>query len=431
MWKPDTRDLVDLVQVAAQSERANVRLKKRRPNRIVTFGLQSTTYLQFVEDLAIAWGEAFPRDVLVFAHGRGSEAYMLKHQPALHARSEHVPLRGLQWSMFRESDLYVTATCYGPTVALPTVYIAHGQPSKRQSFTYEALSSLDTVFLLGPFQLRALAEYLDDVGRPLPPHLRLVPTGYGKSDAVLNGRHDAAAVAREWGLDPSRPTVLYAPAFNEGASLREFGPDLVASLLTDERYNVIAKLPEDVFEPNAPTAYTGGRDWRAMFLDLERRHPNFRLVREYRVDRALAVADVLVTCVSSVSFEMLALGKPVLFVKTPRFFEHYLRSLFPNEYTPEWARRVTINGGQDYGTVVEDYRELAAATRDAIAHPERHVRPRAELQQELLYHPGRALEVMLRNFDVLLNSRQGTRRSTHRRVFLNQIELNLRGPHPR
>jgi CDP-glycerol glycerophosphotransferase (TagB/SpsB family) len=229
--------------------------------------------------------------------------------------------------------------------------------------------------------------------------LRLVPTGYGKSDAVISGRFDGSAIAREWGLDPSRRTVLYAPAFNKGASLREFGPELVETLLAANAYNVLAKLPEDVFEPNASAAATGGNDWRARFLALEAAHPSFRLVRDYRVDRALAVADVLVTCVSSVSFEMLALGKPVIFVDTPRFYDAYLKEIFPDRATEGWRHRTTINAGREFGTVVNDYRNLPAAVESAQC-----VRTTEELQRELLYHPGRAIDAMLLNLDAMLQA---------------------------
>jgi CDP-glycerol glycerophosphotransferase (TagB/SpsB family) len=145
---------------------------------------------------------------------------------------------------------------------------------------------------------------------------------------------------------------------------------------------------------------TGGNDWRGRFLALEATHPSFRLVRDYRVDRALAVADVLVTCVSSVSFEMFALGKPVIFVETPRFYDTYLRNIFPDRPTESWKQRTTVNAGREFGTVVNDYRDLPSAVANAQS-----VRTREELQQELLYHPGRAIEAMLLNLDAMLQAK--------------------------
>jgi hypothetical protein len=394
-------------RMAAQAERANLRLRNRRPHRAVAFGVQATTYLQFVEDLALAWSEAFPLDTLIFAHGTGSETYMAKHQPALYEHSVHVHATTLQLPVLRECDLFVTAA-HTPRVPFPTVYISHGQPSKRQSFSREMLEAIDALFVLGPLQLRALVEFLEEERLPLPPSLRLVPTGYGKSDSVLSGRFDGNAIAASWGLNASRPTVLYAPAFNEGASLREFGPELVENLLAANAYNVIAKLPEDVFAPDASTATTGATDWRARFLELEATNPSFHLVRDYRVDRALAVADVLVTCVSSVSFEMLALGKPVIFVDTPRFYDTYLKTLFPDLPTESWRQRTTVNAGREFGTVVDDYRDLPAVVSNVLHNPQQYVRSRSDLQRELLYHPGHALDAMLLNLDAMLRAKPRT-----------------------
>ena len=48
----------------------------------------------------------------------------------------------------------------------------------------------------------------------------------------------------------SRKTIIYAPAFNEGASMREFGEEIIAVICGLDGFNVLAKLAIDCWLPN-------------------------------------------------------------------------------------------------------------------------------------------------------------------------------------
>ncbi len=86
--------------------------------------------------------------------------------------------------------------------------------------------------------------------------------GYPKADALATNQLRARDAAGALGLNPARPTVIYAPTFSPAASLQSSGEAIVEALVTGG-LNVIAKLHDRSFDPDPK--YTGGVDWRARF----------------------------------------------------------------------------------------------------------------------------------------------------------------------
>ena len=187
----------------------------------------------------------------------------------------------------------------------------------------------DALFLYGPLHRQALDEHLSIRGLTLPPHLSVFDIGYTKSDDLLNNRFDRKSYLEALGLDCTKGTILYAPAFNEGASMREFGVDVLRVLCAMDGYNVLAKLAAACLNPISDLYSTGGVDWFKTIGQLEQDYPNFRLVRDISADPAMASSDVMITCISSIGFEFLALGKPVIYMDTPRYFTECLPRAFP------------------------------------------------------------------------------------------------------
>ena len=61
---------------------------------------------------------------------------------------------------------------------------------------------------------------------PDSPAIRLI--GMPKADCLVDGTFDRDAVLLSLGLDPARPTVLYAPTWSPASSLNAMGVELVA-----------------------------------------------------------------------------------------------------------------------------------------------------------------------------------------------------------
>lgn len=383
----------------------NARLLRKGPRHAIAFDLASIGELQFFEGVLVRYAEMHPEDIICVVHHGPTRELLQRELPSIWRRLLHVPDSALRAGLVRGLDMFVTSEQYDLGVpGILSVCLFHGQPSKGLTFSREIVQSFDAFFLYGPLQRQALDEFTSRHSGSLPQHLRVYEVGYTKSDDLLNGMFSADEVFEELRLDRTKKTVLYAPAFNPGASLRELGRRVLDVLSAGGDYNVIAKLPIDCSNPTSDWHATGGIEWTRVLAEVERDYPRFRQFTGPRVDKLLACADVLVTCVSSVSFEFLALGKPVVFIDTPRFFSDYLKQKFPEEDTVAWADRVTVNAGREFGLTVRHVEELPAAIEEVLSHPESYPRRKADLRKFLLYNPGSATDVAVHTMEDLLKS---------------------------
>jgi SAM-dependent methyltransferase len=399
-------------------------LKGRR--RAVAFDFVSIGEAQFFANILTAYRTRYQRDLLYIVHHNTAKADFEALFPGLRARVVHISNSDFRQGFFGKLDLFITTEQYSLGVnGIYSVCIFHGQPSKGLTFTPDTIASFDALFLYGPLQRQALDEYCARTSAPIPPHLSLFEVGYSKSDDVLNGRYSHHEVLRALELDPAKKTILFAPAFNEGASLREYGVDIIKLLAGNASYNVIAKLPVDCLEPTSNAYATGGINWFEKLEEIGRNYPNFRLFRDIQVDAALACSDLLITCVSSVGFEFLALNKPVIYIETPRFFSRFLKQRFPDQETASWADRTTVNGGREFGLLVSDIRDLPKAVDTVLTHPEEYPRQQDRLMRFLLYNPGRATEAAVQTIDKLLTDRVKSRRPYKRRGLIRMAAGGL------
>jgi CDP-glycerol glycerophosphotransferase (TagB/SpsB family) len=222
----------------------------------------------------------------------------------------------------------------------------------------------------------------------------LIDVGYPKSDALHQGKFHRTEVLSELGLDASRKTVLYAPAWDHGGSLRSFGDHVIEQLLGLDDVNVIVKLhPVSHTPPSSPSYdfYTGGINWVERFRKYES-NPRFRHVADFQVDPLLVAADLLVTDFSSVALEFVGLDKPIIYLDCPEYFEKTLK-LPGYETDPDYVRtNPRANAGRHVGIVVERVDGLASVAREAMSNPSVHSAKRRELAGMLLYNPGRGAE---------------------------------------
>jgi SAM-dependent methyltransferase len=414
-------------------------LKGRR--RAIGIDLMSIGEFQFCRNVIESLLARFSTDLFYVFHHENTETEFHELYPHLNGRLRHLSFRCLIRRPFRRLDLYITNEQFvtGPPGVF-TLTLFHGQPSKGVTFNLHGLYPLltnDALFLYGPLQRQALDEHLALQQWTLPEHLSLFEIGYTKSDDLLNGRFDRERTLHVLELDPNRKTILYAPAFNEGASLRECGLEILRTLCQLSQYNILAKLPIDCLKPPKDIQATGGINWFEAIGILEKDYPHFRLFREHAADKALACSDVLITCVSSISFEFLALGKPVIFIETPRFYETSLKAFFPSVDISGFAQRTTVNGGKEFGLVVSDSQQLPQAITEVLAYPDRYPPNKSALRNYLLYNAGNATEAAVDKIAELLAAKVRSRRPTREvEVLLRRIRgygylIRLVGQHLR
>ena len=204
------------------------------------------------------------------------------------------------------------------------------------------------------------------------PAIRLV--GMPKSDCLIDGTYSREGVLRAHGLDPARPTVLYAPTWTRFSSLNAMGADVVAGLVR-AGFHVLVKLHENSLDP-APEN-SGGVNWVARLEPLLANGGGL-LIRSSDASPWLVAADVLVTDHSSIGFEYLLLDRPLVRIDMPELIARA-------NVAPEYVELLV-----SAATSVSDAAGTVRAVERAAAEPGGLSAARRAVADELFHAPGRA-----------------------------------------
>ncbi len=273
-------------------------------------------------------------------------------------------------SRLRAFDVYLSAD-FG--IAAPRarlkVHVFHGV-SFRNHAVHENALKYDLLLLAGPYMRRRF----ESLGLLTPENEhRFRMVGMPKLDDLVNGTWQRDEVLGRLALDPSLPTILYAPTWAASlSSLERHGMSLIDALLSTG-HNVIVKLHDNSLDPRK-----AGADWRAQLAAVRDLH--FRFVMDPDVVPLMAAADVLVTDASSVANEFTLLDRPILFLD----IDDLASKLKSKADLDTWGRKA--------GDVVADPRDLPAAIARALADPGRHSETRRALAADLFFSPGTATD---------------------------------------
>ncbi len=293
------------------------------------------------------------------------------------------------------ANVFLSASVYGqgPPFAR-CINVSHNQPTKFEAYPKEYLQNYDTHFLTGPLH-REQYEHMFEMHDLDMKRYRLLDVGYPKSDALLQGTYDRQTVLESLHLNPDRKTVLYAPAWDAGGSLRSFGEQVIEQLLSIPDVNVIAKLHPVSHTPRTSPNfefYTGGVNWTARFERFAS-NPRFKHVTDFQADPLLQASDLMITDFSSVALEFIVLDKPVIYLDCPEYFEKTLKT--PGYTTdPDYVRNdPRANAGRHVGVVVENVVNLGGVASEVLTDTGKNSAQRRELSARLLYNPGKGAEV--------------------------------------
>ncbi|MCK5438729.1 MAG: hypothetical protein KAI97_02235, partial [Gemmatimonadetes bacterium] len=167
----------------------------------------------------------------------------------------------------REYDVAIcahTSDSLLPRKAGRTVQIFHGVSFKNFAVRDKVLQ-YDVICLPGPYH----AQRFQDEGLLEGSRSTFFVSGFPKSDRFVNPGFDRDAFLRERNLDPSRPTVLFAPTGGKHNSLETIGEQVIESIGADGRWNLLIK-PHD--HPKRAI------DWFARLAPLE--SERVRLIRD-------------------------------------------------------------------------------------------------------------------------------------------------------
>jgi hypothetical protein len=270
-------------------------------------------------------------------------------------------------------DAYLTSDFMWATLPLGAARIQmfHGVAGK---YGFDAptrsMRDWDRLFFVNERRLRnCVASGAIDADSPA---VRMI--GMPKVDCLVDGSIRRDEVLRGFGLDPGRPTVLYAPTWSPASSLNQMGVDLVRQLL-DRPINVIVKLHDR--SRDLRPQYSGGVDWVTR-LGPMLAPPAGMLALHANITPCLIAADVLITDHSSCGFEYMLLDRPLVRIELPELLAQ--ANVHPDYI--EMLARGSIN--------VRDADTAAAAVDRALAHPRERGAERRAIACELFYKPGTA-----------------------------------------
>jgi hypothetical protein len=286
-----------------------------------------------------------------------------------------VPVLSPRRAMVSRFDAYIAADFVWAALPRGTcrIQMFHGVAGKWSQEYDRPGSSMrhwDRLFFINRRRLQNyVASGAIDSGSPA---IRLV--GMPKSDCLVDGTltRDGVLTANE--IDPTRPTVMYAPTWTRFSSLNAMGEALVTRLV-ETGYTVLLKLHDNSLDPAFENS--GGVDWLARLTPiLARGHGH--LIRSGDASPWLVASDVLITDHSSIGFEYLLLDRPLIRIAMPELIR---RADIGSEYVQLMVAA---------STTVESVEAAVAATERAVSDPAHLSTTRRAVAAELFHDAGNA-----------------------------------------
>lgn len=241
----------------------------------------------------------------------------------------------------------------------------------------ESMRAWDRIFFVNERRLRNFikAGAIDADS----PAIRLV--GLPKADALVNGTWNRQAVIESLGLDPQRPTVLYAPTWSPASSLNAIGLELI-DRITAMGVNLIVKLHDR--SRDLRPRYSGGVDWVATLTPRLQR-PAGALAPGHDITPYLVAADLMVTDHSSAGFEYLLRDRPIVRIHRPELIRHA-------NVHPDYVELLA-----SVSSSVDDVDGAVAAIEQGLASPDARGQTRRAVAADIFYRPGGATARSIRN----------------------------------
>jgi len=293
----------------------------------------------------------------------------------------------------------------GPPNALK-IFFDHSMCNTKYSFhPKEYYNNYNIYCVTGKLNKEKVIKRINELD--LNNKIKVTDIGFPKTDKLFNGNLPCKIkVFSKINLEADKKTILYAPSWEKGLSLREYGIDLIKSILDNKELNLIVKLhPVSLISKNDDNYnfYTGGLDWLENISKFKH-HSNFVFINDMKIDEYLYISDIMITDLSSAALEFLVLDKPVIYLDCPAFEETYntLYSLYSNISYSELLNDPDSNAGRHVGLINHDYRTILNDIEYLISNPAYKKNERKEYSDLLLFNKGiaskTAAEMILENY---------------------------------
>ncbi len=377
-----------------------------RKSKVFVLSVEDVNYLPFIEGALVRIPERDWKDIYLVVSCRKfsrdkvcGRLRSLNIEPSL-AVSNWVCALILIYDLFLTTHQSSAVPIFGHG---PRVCSFHGLPAKGGTFVESQWRFLDIAFLIGPLQKRMFEEFCTRY----PMHGRRLgyrEIGLIKSDDLLNGSIDKQCTRKELEIKEGVPVILYAPSWEKGTSLHIHAEAVFENIVSDNWQTLVKLHPMSYFPPHETKA-TGGIDWSTKMNELAEQLP-LKHIPKVSIDPLLAVADVLITDVSSVAFEAFLVDIPVVFIDCPEFFEQTVQEMYSLSAV-EARSDLRFNCGRQAGVVNYDITRLREDIQRCLNAPTEFAGERELIRKQLVFNEGRAGEVAAVELTQLLfNSRR-------------------------
>jgi CDP-glycerol glycerophosphotransferase (TagB/SpsB family) len=252
------------------------------------------------------------------------------------------------------------------------VHVGHGLLSKGQYYTNTPIArreqDADLVCVPGKHHQHVLRQI---ISKPV------IATGMAKLDPLFSGKTTRSSVLRKYGLPENYKYVLFAPTFNDELSAIPYVLENIAQVLPDSKTILLIKL-----HGSTKTEY------KQRYQRLPTKDKRVVYIDELNITPFLALADVMVSDVSSAMFEFAALDKPVV--------------LFDS---PDWSKYVNYNPGdieftwRNFALRAGNLEELKIGVKRSLDYPDEYSGLRRQYTKKLLanHKDGNAAERIVKS----------------------------------
>lgn len=247
----------------------------------------------------------------------------------------------------------------------------HNQPVKYWGHPPHLLSRIDGFLCWGPFQKDFICHLYSRAGLIKPD---LFETGCPLLDPLKILTQRRSKIFERHGISQNNHTVLFAPSWNAGLSLQDFGIEILSSLQNaPENLNIILRLhPASLFtgEHDPGGYFSGGESWSDLVHKLKQNKKNiFDFSNEPNHLEAIAISDTILTDVSSLAWDALTQDKNLFFLDCPNWSKVSAKN--PNFFVDSEKlinNHDFLNGGRRYGNGVLDVTSLPTLLTSLSEH---------------------------------------------------------------
>ena len=241
-----------------------------------------------------------------------------------------------------------------------SIHVGHNQPIKLLCFPYNLLKNIDEHFVWGPLMYEWIETMLKDHNLKS----KMTKIGSPRHDREIFNNLFLMQTEKDYKNKKKDFVIGYAPSWDEYLSLRTNGIKIIKKIASIKNSVIHLRLhPCSLVERanNDFQYYTGGIYWHEEIDCLKLSNVYFQ--NQNSTIDYLKNIDILVTDVSSISYDAFALNKPIIFIDTPDFWESLFTSRHVNySYRKKDFKNLSenkfLNGGRNNGIIVNSVNDL-------------------------------------------------------------------------